>query len=490
MLRARHELDSWLSREAAFLANNWVLLFAAFFVLFATMFPTLSEAIRGERLTVAAPFFDKWMKPIGLILLFLTGVGPLLAWRRSTIENLWFQFLWPTVGGVVTGLGVWMFGVGFWASGLCFALCAFVTVTIFQEFIRGAMVRHDATGTDLFTALVGLFSRSRRRYGGYVIHLGIVLIFLGFAGNGSKTEEQVTNMKPGQQVNIAPYGVRYVALTLTDDGQKQMITGQMEITRNGKPLSAMYPARWFYRKHESEPTTEVAIRRSFADDLYIVLAAYTVETQSATFTIVINPLINWIWFGIGIMIIGTVIALMPERAIVFATGHVPEGAATTTLVVLVLMGAMGTSLRAQHVVSAQTVMVVPRTPVERNLQDAIICMCGTCGRKRVGECLCDVAVDMRAEIAKLVASGMTRDQVIAAFVKKYGSQEVLAEPIDQGFNRLAWLLPYGVGLLGVVGIVGAAVRWSRRTAPDADATPIPVDPALETRLDDELRDLD
>jgi cytochrome c-type biogenesis protein CcmF len=489
LLRSRHSLDSWVSREAAFLANNWVLLFSAFFVLFATMFPTLSEAVTGQRLTVGADFFNKWMKPIGLILLLLTGIGPLLAWRKSTVANLRNQFLWPTLSAVVVGGGVRALGIPVWASGLCFALCGFVTATIVQEFVRAAKVRHDATGTDLFTALVGLFSRERRRYGGYVIHVGIVLMFLGFAGNGFNRDETVL-LKPGQQVNLNPYVVKYVSLSVTDDGQKQMVTGHVEVMRHGKPYDSMYPARWFYRKHESEPTTEVAIHRSLSDDLYIVLAGYDVETQSSTFKVVINPLIDWIWFGIGVIIIGTVIALLPERAIVFATGRVPAGAATTPLIVLLLVGAMGAGLRAQHVENPQTVMVVPQSPVERELQSAIICMCGTCGRKRVGECTCDVAAGQRDEIHKLVASGMNRDQVIAYFVKKYGSQEVLSEPIDKGFNRLAWLLPYGVGLVGIVVIGGVAVRWSRRPKETAPVEPVVTDSNLETQLDDELRDLD
>ena len=156
LLRSRHELDSWASREAAFLANNWILLFSAFFVLFATMFPTLSEAVRGERLTVGPPFFNKWMLPVGLMLLLLTGIGPLLAWRKSSVSNMVHQFLWPTTAAVVTGGALAFLGVRLWASGLCFALCAFVVVTIGQEFVRGAIVRKGATGSDILTAMIGL----------------------------------------------------------------------------------------------------------------------------------------------------------------------------------------------------------------------------------------------------------------------------------------------------------------------------------------------
>ncbi|HUL71945.1 MAG TPA: cytochrome c-type biogenesis CcmF C-terminal domain-containing protein [Vicinamibacterales bacterium] len=493
LLRARNELDSWVSREAAFLANNWVLLFSAFFVLFVTMFPTLSEAIKGERLTVAAPFYNKWMAPVGLILLFLTGVGPLLAWRKSSIANLRAQFLWPVLAGVVTAGGTRAVGIPFWATGLCFGLCAFVTVTILQEFFRGASVRRQATGTDLFTALVGLFARSRRRYGGYVIHLGIVLVFLGFAGNGFQRELELT-MRPNQQVELGPYVVHYEKLTVTDDGQKQMVTAQLDLSSGGKMLASMYPARWFFRNHESEPTTEVALRRTAGQDVYFALLGYDIGTQSAQFRLIVNPLVNWIWVGVGVMLFGTIIALLPERTFAFATTRVPAGAVTTSVVLLAvaLSGGVAT-LHAQHVELPQTVMIVPKTPLEREMQNSIICMCGTCGRKRVGECTCSKAAEMREEIAKLVAAGATREQIIKHFVDEYGSQEPLAEPIDQGFNRLAWLLPYAAGLLGVAVAGGVALRWSRRARPEAApavaAAPEASD-ALKQRLDDELRDLD
>jgi cytochrome c-type biogenesis protein CcmF len=492
LLRARNELDSWVSREAAFLANNWVLLFSSFFVLFATMFPTLSEALRGPagRRTVGADFFNHWMTPVGFVLLFLTGVGPLLAWRKSSVSNLRHQFLWPTAWSVVVAAVAKVFGIPVWAAGLCFALCTFVTVTILQEFIRGARVRQSATGTDLFTALVGLFARSRRRYGGYVIHVGIVLVFLGFAGNEFKRSEDA-KLLPGQQVVVAPYTVQYKALTITDDGQKQMVTAEVSVLRNGDAVGGMYPARWFYHGHESEPTTEVALRRSITDDLYLVLAQYNAQAQDVTISVMVNPLVNWIWMGVGVLLIGTIIALLPERTFAFAAAHVPEHAVTTSLVVLLALAGGTATLRAQHVESANTVQVIPRTPLEKDMQSAIICMCGTCGRKRVGECTCDVAAGQRQEIADLVNKGKTRDEVIQYFVAKYGSQEVLSEPIDRGFDRLAWMFPYLAGLVGLAFAGGMALRWSKRAgsrAPDPVAPP--ANDALAARLDDELRDLD
>ena len=490
LLRSRHELDSWVSREAAFLANNWILLFSAFFVLFATMFPTLSEALVGERLTVGPPFFNKWMMPIGLILLVLTGIGPLLAWRKSTISNLVQQFLWPTTAAVVTAAALYALGVRVWSSGTCFALCAFVLTTILQEFWRGAQVRKGATGSDILTAMIGLVGRSRRRYGGYIVHVGIVLMFLGFAGEGFKQEEQVV-LKPGQAVTVGHFTITHDALRVTRDEQKQMITGHVSVTRDGKPLGAMEPAKWFYDKREEEPTTEVAIRRAPGEDLYIVLAGYTVETQSATYAVTVNPLVNWIWFGFGIMAIGTGLALLPESALAFAAAKIPAGAATTSLLLFLLL-LPAAPVRAQHIESAAgAVVLVPRTQLEKDLQGEIICMCGTCGRKRIGECTCGLAAEMRAEVAKLVAEGKTREQIYQYYIEKYGSQEPLASPLDKGFNRLAWLLPYIVGASGA-GMVGfAAFRWSRRERVASDApAPSTEDPDLRARLDDELRDLD
>jgi cytochrome c-type biogenesis protein CcmF len=493
LLRARHDLDSWASREAAFLANNWILLFAALFVLFATMFPTLSEALAGERLTVGPPFFNKWMLPIGLALLFLTGVGPLLAWRKSTLSNLRAQFMWPVLLAVATAAGLYGFGVRVWASGLCFALCAFVSGTIGQEFVRGARVRQGTTGTDILTALIGLVGRSRRRYGGYIVHLGIVLIFFGFAGEGFKRDEQVL-LKPGQEATVGRYRLRHEGVKVTDDGQKQMITGHLSISSDGEPAGAMYPAKWFFRKHEEEPTTEVAIRRTPAEDLYIVMPAFELATQSATFQIVVNPLVNWIWVGFGVMAVGTGLALTPESAFAFASARVAAGAsaraATTALLVFALLGLAGAA-RAQHVESPQSVPVVPRSPFEREMQREIICMCGTCGRQLLSDCTCGHAAEMRAELATLVQQGKSKDDIFAYYIAKYGSQEPLAMPIDRGFARLAWALPYLLGLSGA-GVVGfVALRWSRRDR--RDPAPLPAaatDPQLEARLDDELRDLD
>jgi cytochrome c-type biogenesis protein CcmH/NrfF len=236
----------------------------------------------------------------------------------------------------------------------------------------------------------------------------------------------------------------------------------------------------------------VAIRRGLGEDLYVVLAGYDAASQSATYAVTVNPLVNWIWFGFAVMALGTGIALLPERAFAFAAARLPAGAATIPMILLLLLPHPA---RAQHVEDAQTVLVVPRTPLERELQGEIICMCGTCGRKRIGECTCSMAAEMRDEVARLVAEGKSREEVYQYYIAKFGSQEPLASPIDKGFNRLVWLVPYLAGTSGAFGIALVALRWSRRQtlperqppAADDDAS---AESALNARLNDELRDLD
>src|SRR5262245_45011594 len=482
LLKSRHELDSWVSREAAFLANNWILLFSAFFVLFATMFPTLSEAVRGQRLTVGPPFFNLWMGPIGLALLVLTGIAPLRAWRKSSLSNLVHQFTWPTVAAVVTGAAVTFLGIRFWPSGLCFALCGFVGATILQEFIRGAQVRKGVSGSDFVTSLIGLVARQRRRYGGYIVHAGIVLMFLGFAGQGYKVEENL-KLNPGQQGTVAGFTIRHDAVSVTSDGQKQMITGHVTVFRGGKQIDELTPARWFFSKHEDQPTSEVAIRRAPGEDLYIVLAGYEVESQNATYAVTINPLVNWIWIGSGVLAFGTGIALLPERAFAFAGVRVADGAVTTTLVLLMLL--------LPGVARAQT---TDRAAMRKQLEGEIMCTCGGC-RAPMKDCPmrpgCHGLREQGAKMDKFLEQGMTHDQILAAFVADHGGEDILAAPRDRGFNRLAWAFPYiaGVAAAGAIGFV--AVRWSHRKD---DAPMVAVaggtDPELQARLDDELRDLD
>ena len=501
MLKARNEFDSWASKEAAFLANNWVLLFSAIFVLFATMFPTLSEAVAGERLTVGPPFFNQWMTPVGLILLVLTGVGPLLAWRSSTLANMRQQFTWPIVAGLVAGAVSYGVGIRVWTSGLCFALCGFVAGTIVQEFVRGASVRRQSTGTDLITAMIGLVSRNKRRYGGYVVHAGIVLMFLGFAGEGFGRDEQAL-LKPGQTVQVDRYVLRLDSIRATDDDQKQMVTAHITVTDEaGKALGSMSPAKWFYRSRPDQPTTEVAIRRSLAEDLYIAMAGFELGEQTASVEVHVNELVNWIWIGFGLLAVGTGIALLPERVFAFASARVgAEAAAALMLVVSLLLPAPA---RAHGHADDQepTASIAPpatdgglvyRSPLERELADEIMCTCGC--RLPAGQCgmmNCHGKEEQLAKIHDLVSKGMDKDAVLATFVRDAGGQFILSRPIDEGYHRLLWLAPYAAAVLSALGLAVLARKWSRARADEPVAAgAISGGDALSQQLDDELRDLD
>jgi cytochrome c-type biogenesis protein CcmF len=509
LLQARNEFDSFVSREAAFLLNNWILLFCAIFIAFATMFPTLSEAVTGTRLTVAGPFYTKWMVPIGLILLFLTGVGPLLAWRKSTLNNLRDSFLWPSLAAVVTGAAVTMMHVGFWSSGLCFALCGLVTATIVQEYWRGGNVRRKNTGTDIVTAIIGLVGRNKRRYGGYIVHLGIVLIFLGFAGNGSKREE-LFRLKPGDKATIGAFTVRNDGVRVADDGQKQMTIATVAIFKDGRQLETMYPARAVFHKHENEESrSDAAIRRSIAEDFYLVLDPNVdFGTQTYTLQAFVNPLVDWIWLGFGVLAFGTGIALLPERAYSFATATVPAGAATTTIALLLIVTLGGSIVRAQQQVPQRPlteeelssmpqvdpnhVERPPQNALEEQMRHEIVCspreVCN-CGHRPLAECNCGQAAQMKDQLAEQIRLGKNRDQIREYFVATYGSQEPLGAPLDTGFNRLAWFVPYVMGGVGIVAIGFAAFKWSRH----GEQSPSPIastDPDLDDRINDELRDLD
>jgi cytochrome c-type biogenesis protein CcmF len=506
-LRSRATLDSWLSREAAFTVNNWILLFAAFFVLFATMFPTLSEAVAGERITVGPPFFNKWMVPIGLVLLFLTGVGPLIAWRRATASHLRYQFMWPVLAGGAAVVACLVAGLGASpAAVICFGFCAFTTGTITQEFARGMSIRKRNTGQDAVSALMGMVLRGRRRYGGYVVHVGIVLMFLGFAGTAYKKETDV-KLTPGAEKTIGKYTIHFDRLAHEEDRQKEMVTGEVTALVGGKVIDHMRPAKWFFHKHESEPTTEVAIRRAPAEDLYITLGNYDLAEGNVTLKIVVNPVVDWIWFGFMLLAIGTGITLLPEalleRLAVGATataGAASRSTGAAGIALWLALGAGGLAFGLPRTAAAQMEKASGEAPAPAGVDENwlvrnIMCQCGTC-RHSLLECEsdgCGHAVQDRVEIRQLLNQGRTRDQLIQYFMNKYGGQVALAAPIDKGFNRLAWLFPYSLGVVAAGGLGYTAFRLSRRP-PAAASAPgdiaVREDNDLADKLDDELRSLD
>jgi cytochrome c-type biogenesis protein CcmF len=463
------------------------------------MFPTITELVNGERLTVGPPFFNRWMTPIGLALLALTGIGPLLAWRKSTVRNLLDQFLFPAVLALVVAGGVVAMGVRVWSSGICFALCGLVFGTIAQEFWRGAKVRRGMTGTDVLTAMIGLVGRNKRRYGGYIVHLGIVLMFLGFAGEGFSRDEQLL-LKPGEEATVGDYVLRLDALRVTDDGQKQMVTAHVSVRDGeGRDLGKMQPAKWYYRKHEEEPTTEVGIRRTFAEDLYIVMPAFELQDQTASVEVHINPLVNWLWLGFGILAMGTAIALLPERAVSFAAARLPAEAATASLLVLAILLAPAVA-RAQHVENPRGARLQVFPKEVRDATKKLACWCGGCSKLPVGECSCGHCALVKSEVTEMMRGGQTEEQVLQHFIEPgdhlnegghlgKSGLPLLSEPMS-GSGRLVLYIPYLLGFVGALAALALAVTWARRPALAGPAGMLDDDAGLRSRLDDELRDLD
>ncbi|MBI2678947.1 MAG: heme lyase CcmF/NrfE family subunit [Candidatus Koribacter versatilis] len=316
-LSSEHRLEAILSRESSFLFNNVIFLVACFTVLWGTLFPLLSEAIQGTKVTVGPPFFNRVMVPVGLLLLVLTGVGPLLAWRKTSLGSLKRNFTVPTLIAIASGIAMiglrWMTP---WASLTEFyswttiVLSVLVAATIFAEFGRGARVISGKTGQNVVAAMVHLTRRNTRRYGGYLVHFGVVLIMIGFAG-AAFNQEREQEMGLGDTMQLGRYKLVGKTFTQDDTPNHTSDAAIIDVYENGKPLGTMYPEKRLF-KANNEPGTIVAIRSTLRDDLYLVFAGLNATGTKPIIKAYLNPLVGWIWFGVVITILGTLIALVPN----------------------------------------------------------------------------------------------------------------------------------------------------------------------------------
>ncbi|HEY4217430.1 MAG TPA: cytochrome c-type biogenesis CcmF C-terminal domain-containing protein [Gemmatimonadaceae bacterium] len=318
-LQAKAELESMVSREAAFLYNNLVLCGIAFAVLWGTVFPIISEWAKGTKVTVGAPFFNTVNVPLGLLLLLLTGVGPLIAWRRASVSNLKRQFATPALCGVVAGVAVFAAGMRSVYPIMTYALCGFVTGTILQEFYKGVRARQSIHNESIVTGLYHLVVRNRRRYGGYIIHAGIVMLFAAFAGLAFKSQYDIT-LKTGQSFETNdPYGHhwRFVSQGVsTSEPRDKMIVGVgLDTYRDGKRVGIIASAKdtYFDSQHNQlfQPITDVGIHSTPALDTYLVLAGVR-DKDTAELTLTYNPLVMWVWIGGFVMMIGGLIVMWPQ----------------------------------------------------------------------------------------------------------------------------------------------------------------------------------
>ncbi len=319
LLGAEARLESMVSREASFLFNNLLLIGIAFSVLWGTLFPILSELVQGTKVTVGPPFFNLVNIPLGLALLALTGIGPLIAWRRASLPNLRRQFAVPATAGGLTLLVLLVAGMRDGYALMAIALAGFVAATIVQEFARGVRARHRQYAEPYVLAFGRLIARNRRRYGGYIVHTGLVVLFVAFAGMAFKTETEAT-LKPGESVSLkSPYGYTYsfthLGISQYDALNRQITAATVEVRRNGKPIGILTPEK---RQHVDglgrptfQPSTEPSIISLLREDLYSVLGGTVDGTEQGVFRFTINPLVWWVWYGGLIVALGGLIVMWP-----------------------------------------------------------------------------------------------------------------------------------------------------------------------------------
>jgi cytochrome c-type biogenesis protein CcmF len=310
-LKSENQLDSVVSRESSFLFNNLVLLVSCIAVISGTLFPVFSEWLSGSRISVGAPFFNKVNIPLGLLLLFLTGVGPLLAWRKTSLDSLKRNFGWPALTGLLAGTLAFALGLRQFYALVCLILCVFVSCTIGMEFFRGSRVIRARSGATFVASAVDLTMRNTRRYGGYIVHMGMVLVFVGITGAAFNRDAQ-KEMQLGSTLDIGPYKL---LLQSFDQKAERNYTAErmiVEVLRDNKPLMMLYPERRFFQTNEQSGTM-VAIYSTLREDLYVVYAGQSPETQLPVMHAYLNPLVKFIWLGGAIVVLGTLVALLPNR---------------------------------------------------------------------------------------------------------------------------------------------------------------------------------
>ena len=310
-LRAQGELDSAVSRESVFLLNNLFLIAATFTVFFGTVFPLLSEAVRGVKVSVGAPFFNLVNIPIFLALLFLMGVGPLIAWRRASAENLKRNFLKPVLAGIVAAAVLRLFGVGNVLVLTAMALVVFVAGTITLDYGRAVRARRRS-GDGWSAATWGLLLRQNRRYGGFVVHLGILVIALGVAGSQAWSLQTETTLEKGQSVELAGYRVRFDGLSASEESNHFKVTGAFTMTTGRSSFAELRPARKFYPQ-EQTPIAAVDYRLGWVEDVYLVLGDFARDGSRATVKLQVNRLVSWLWIGGLVLTLGAALAILPDH---------------------------------------------------------------------------------------------------------------------------------------------------------------------------------
>ncbi len=310
-LKSEVKLESVVSRESSFLFNNLILLASCFAVLWGTLFPVIMEAATGEKMTIDAPYYNKVNVPIALFLLFLTGVGPLIAWRKSSVSSLKKAFLLPTIVGVVVAAILAVAGIHDPAPLLAFGLCAFVLGTVLSEFWKGSRAIEAKEHLPLPRAAFELTWRNTRRYGGYLVHMGIVFMFIGFTGSAFNLH-QTRNLGLGQSLRFGHYDLKLLSVNDGDNTDYEYQHAVIEVAKNGQLIDQLEPEVRFYKSSQQQ-SSFVGIRRRLNEDLYVNFSGVLPDGKKAILQIYTFPLVDWIWVGYFVLLGGTIICLIPSK---------------------------------------------------------------------------------------------------------------------------------------------------------------------------------
>ena len=310
-LKSEAELESVVSRESSFLFNNLILLASCFAVLWGTLFPVISEYATGDKISLDADWYNRLMVPIGLFLLFLTGVGPLFAWRRTSVESLRRNFQYPGIAALVLVGALFAAGVRHFYALISFGFCLFVALTVAVEFYKGGRSIAAKNNMNILRAMVELTHRNTRRYGGYLVHMGIVLMFIGFTGHAFNKSE-VKELNSGDSMRVGNYDLKMVDLKQGENDLYAWHRATMQVTKNGQLLGVLEPEKRFYIASK-QGTSEVGIRQRPNEDLYLNFGGMSDDNQRAVIQAYVFPLVSWIWVGGLVLIGGTLICLVPAK---------------------------------------------------------------------------------------------------------------------------------------------------------------------------------
>jgi cytochrome c-type biogenesis protein CcmF len=313
LLRAKTRLESPISREATFLYNNLLLVALCLTVLWGVVFPILSEAVRGEALTVGPPYYNFFLKAFGLPLLLLMGIGPLVAWRRASLRSLGRSFMWPAAVALVVGLSLLLVGGGSSIPGLvAYSFSAFVLASIALEFSRGTRARRGLSGEGWAGAFGSLVARNRRRYGGYIVHAAIVLLAVGVAGSSAYDTIREAELQPGQSMTVGAYTLDYRRLETREGKNALERRAVVDVRRDGRSLGTLEAGKNAYRA-EGQVSNEVGIRSDWrtGEDLFVI-ADEIARDGTVVFEVHVSPLVNLIWLAGAVFLLGSLITLWPD----------------------------------------------------------------------------------------------------------------------------------------------------------------------------------